>query len=62
MLAGNRSLKEWRKEMNTLQAFIVTVFSKAHIYTPHKLKGSTKDQALVHDQDLSPEAGGDSSS
>lgn len=47
MLAGSRALKEWRKEINSLQAFIVTVFSKAQVYTLHKLKGSTKDQALI---------------
>lgn len=48
-MAENRSLRKWRKEMKSLQAFIVTVFSKAHIYTPHKLKGSTKDQGLSTD-------------
>lgn len=47
VLAGSRALKEWRKEINSLQAFIVTVFSKAQVYTLHKLKGSTKDQALI---------------
>lgn len=44
VLAGNRSLKMWRKEMNSPQAFLVTVSSKAHIYTPHELQDSTKDQ------------------
>lgn len=44
MLAGNRSLKKWREEMNSLQAFIVTAFSKAHTHTLHKLKGRTKKQ------------------
>lgn len=44
VLAGNRSFKKWRKEMNSHQTFIVTVFSKAHIYSLHKLKDSTKDQ------------------
>lgn len=43
----SRALKKWRKEINSLQAFIVTVFSKAQVYTLHKLKGSTKDQALI---------------
>lgn len=47
VLAGSRALKKWRKEINSLQAFIVTVFSKAQVYTLHKLKGSTKDQALI---------------
>ncbi|RMC13283.1 hypothetical protein DUI87_10818 [Hirundo rustica rustica] len=46
--------------MKSLQAFMVTVFSEAHVYTRHKLKDSTKDQGLVHHQDLSPELGGDS--
>lgn len=40
-------MKKWRKEINSLQAFIVTVYSKAQVYTLHKLKGSTKDQALI---------------